>query len=388
MRTYAQPSKQGQPARLGNLARPAKPLNSSQRHHASLDTKSKTAFDFDFSSIPVHAPGPPLPIQTKLAISAAGDEFEQEADRIAEQVMGAPEPRTVHGGMTAAPAAALRMKSIGAAGHDGVDAPQSVHDALSSPGQPLDTATRAFMEPRFGQDFSGVRVHDDMGAAAAASAISAHAFTAGRDIVFGAGEYAPHTGEGLRLLAHELVHTIQQQVGPTGIQRKIKLKRDNKWYEFGAHWREPDTKEKAGFVTKHFAVGEQKFAKSIVEDMADSADDFLFDDENELAVELTKRLKTSNLMQEITGVWRARQRVRLSRQDPGSARQQGGQGVLGARAGRLLLRALQRRQAKRLCGADDLVHAAGEQRRPHAHPLRLSRLGRAFPGVCGNHRHQ
>src|SRR5260370_16831052 len=93
----------------------------------------------------------------------------------------------------------------------GMDAPQSVHDALSPPGRPLDTATRAFMDARFGRDFSDVRIHDDTRAAAAASAISAHAFTAGRAIVFGAGEYAPHTADGLHLLPPNQPHTIHQQ---------------------------------------------------------------------------------------------------------------------------------------------------------------------------------
>jgi hypothetical protein len=80
-------------------------------------------------------------------------------------------------------------------------------------GHPLDAATRAFMEPRFGHDFSQVRVHADAHAAYAAEAVEAHAFTTNRDIVFGAGQYAPQTESGRRLLSHELTHVIQQQRG-------------------------------------------------------------------------------------------------------------------------------------------------------------------------------
>lgn len=89
--------------------------------------------------------------------------------------------------------------------------PHIVHDVLNSPGQPLDANTRAYMEPRFGQDFSGVRVHTDSQAAASAQAVNALAYTVGRDVVFGEGNYAPEGHEGRQLLAHELTHVVQQQ---------------------------------------------------------------------------------------------------------------------------------------------------------------------------------
>jgi len=89
-------------------------------------------------------------------------------------------------------------------------APPIVHDVLRAPGQPLDAATRAFMEPRFGHDFSGVRVHADLRAAESAQAVNALAYTVGRDVVFGAGQYAPTTNAGRRLMAHELTHVVQQ----------------------------------------------------------------------------------------------------------------------------------------------------------------------------------
>jgi hypothetical protein len=89
-------------------------------------------------------------------------------------------------------------------------APPIVHEVLRAPGAPLDAATRAFMEPRFGHDFSRVRVHTDAHAAQSADAVNAFAYTVDRDVVFASGRYAPHTGEGRKLLAHELVHTLQQ----------------------------------------------------------------------------------------------------------------------------------------------------------------------------------
>jgi len=88
--------------------------------------------------------------------------------------------------------------------------PPIVHDVLRSPGQPLDPATLAFTEPRFGCDFSHVRVHTDAKAAESARAVNALAYTMGRDVVFSAGQYAPGTFDGRRLLAHELSHVVQQ----------------------------------------------------------------------------------------------------------------------------------------------------------------------------------
>lgn len=90
-------------------------------------------------------------------------------------------------------------------------APPAVHDVLGSAGSPLDAGVRAFMEPRFGQDLSGVRVHSDAQAAASAGAVHARAYTVGSHIAFASGAYSPTTTTGLRLLAHELTHTIQQQ---------------------------------------------------------------------------------------------------------------------------------------------------------------------------------
>ena len=89
--------------------------------------------------------------------------------------------------------------------------------ATLDPGEPLDAGTLAFMEPRFNYNFSKVRVHADSRAAESARSVNALAYTVGRDVVFGAGQYAPTTLSGRQLLAHELTHVVQQQA--TGHRR-------------------------------------------------------------------------------------------------------------------------------------------------------------------------
>jgi Domain of unknown function (DUF4157) len=98
-------------------------------------------------------------------------------------------------------------------------APASVYQALNSPGQPLDPATLAFMEPRFGSDFSQVRIHTGRQPSDSARSIGASAYTVGRDIVFATGHYAPNTPKGQRLLAHELTHVLQQ--GSSAVARSV-----------------------------------------------------------------------------------------------------------------------------------------------------------------------
>ncbi len=93
--------------------------------------------------------------------------------------------------------------------------PPIVNDVLSGSGQPLDAATRAYLEPRFGHDFSQVRVHTDGRAAQSAQTVNALAYTVGHNVVFGSGQYQPHTLSGKFLLAHELTHVVQQNQAAT-----------------------------------------------------------------------------------------------------------------------------------------------------------------------------
>lgn len=99
-------------------------------------------------------------------------------------------------------------------------APATVHNVLSSPGRPLDSEARSFMEPRFGRDFGGVRVHDDAPAASSAALMGARAYTVGQHVVFGSGEFARDREAGRRLLAHELAHVVQQDALGPALMRK------------------------------------------------------------------------------------------------------------------------------------------------------------------------
>jgi hypothetical protein len=90
------------------------------------------------------------------------------------------------------------------------EVPPIVHEVLQSPGQPLEPDARGFMESRFGHDFSSVRVHTDSRAAKSAQAVNALAYTVGNNVVFDAGQHAPNSGAGRKLVAHELAHVVQQ----------------------------------------------------------------------------------------------------------------------------------------------------------------------------------
>ena len=147
-----------------------------------------------------------LGLQARLSIGASNDPLEHEADRAADQVMrmGAVDGALSH---TAMPRLTRRGHASGARA-GGV--PASVDRTLGRSGEALASATRAFFEPRFGHDFSRVRVHHDAAAAASARDVSADAYTVGHHLVFATGRYAPGTSAGQGLLAHELAHVVQQ----------------------------------------------------------------------------------------------------------------------------------------------------------------------------------
>jgi hypothetical protein len=155
-----------------------------------------------------------LGLQTKLTVGASGDTYEQEADRIADQVMGA----SSHNVPTGAPLQIQRY--TGGPNESEASAPATVDHALAESGAPLAPTVRQNMEQRFGHDFSQVRVHAGKSAEESARDVNASAYTVGQDIVFGASRFAPGTHEGQRLLAHELTHVVQQRTSlAAGIQR-------------------------------------------------------------------------------------------------------------------------------------------------------------------------
>jgi predicted secreted Zn-dependent protease len=152
-------------------------------------------------------------IQAKLSVSQPGDPDEEEAERVAEHVMRVAATDDHHD--------VARNGSKRLNRHESGDAParaQEVNADVAAvtrgSGQSLDAETRAFMEPRFGFDFSRVRIHSDEQSAETAESVGARAFTFGSHVVFGRGHYAPQTTEGQHLIAHELAHVVQQ--GATG----------------------------------------------------------------------------------------------------------------------------------------------------------------------------
>jgi hypothetical protein len=180
-------------------------------------------------------------LQARLRVGAPNDIYEQEAERIADRVMG----------MTAAENPGIRRQTeeeeeeitplvqrqvepeeeeeepVQARSSD-TGTPEVTPDlesrihALKSGGQPLPASTRAFFEPRFGTDFSHVRLHTDTNAAQTAQALNARAFTTGHHIAFAPNQYSPHTTPGQHLLAHELTHVLQQgNNAELGIQREL-----------------------------------------------------------------------------------------------------------------------------------------------------------------------
>jgi hypothetical protein len=170
-------------------------------------------------------------IQAKLTINQPGDEYEEEADRVADQVMRMQLPDSASPPGDAHPqdlplqrkCAECEEKEKVQRNSDGGGlpaAPPIVDEVLGSPGQPLDESTRSFFEPRFGRDFSRVRVHTDSQSSKSAESVNALAYTVGRDIVFSSGQFALETKAGSYLLAHELAHVVQQEGASSKLQKK------------------------------------------------------------------------------------------------------------------------------------------------------------------------
>ncbi len=198
-------------------------------------------------------------IQPKLTIGQPNDKYEQEADRIADQVMRMPEPvgslvnshwslgkgekesslvnsqsSFKRGGAELVQTKPLaeqisplvqrkcsscdeldeeepvQLKSSTGNLPPVTESLQNQIQSLRGGGQPLPETSRAFFEPRFGQDFSQIRVHTDAKAADAARSINSRAFTTGKDVFFNSGQYSPGTATGKRLMGHELTHVVQQ----------------------------------------------------------------------------------------------------------------------------------------------------------------------------------
>ncbi len=168
-------------------------------------------------------------IQPKLKLGQPNDKYENEADRVAEQVMRMPASQSSSidgtspgvgdsnsGTIQRACAACasdeelIQIKTNGHVTPEVTPAIGADIQLLQSGGQPLSRSERSFFEPRIGANFSNVRVHNYTKANNVARSINARAFTHGHNVVFGAGEYSPNTSAGKKLFAHELTHVVQQ----------------------------------------------------------------------------------------------------------------------------------------------------------------------------------
>lgn len=307
MRTYAQNPKATQQttsatskipgrAHLGQSHEVNSSVHMQRTIRNQLASTAAGGFAHDFSQIPIRTKSP-VSIQAKLTIGQPNDKYEQEADRVADQVMRMPENAVVRG---QAPAVRANnenliqrqtlegldeeeeelvssdydkekgvntkepeeyfpiLESVDTRDADELGEEEEEEEELLLPksntgmapqvtpgltrdihsikgtGQPLPASERAFFEPRFGRDFSHVRVHTNNRAARAAQSINARAFTLGHDVVFGAGQYSTGTISSRRLLAHELTHVVQQHSGIVSpqVQRAKINYRQLTWADF------------------------------------------------------------------------------------------------------------------------------------------------------------
>jgi hypothetical protein len=175
-----------------------------------LAHSNNNAKGFDFAKIAIHP---------KLKVSQPGDIYEQEANRVAEQVLSMPSLYSESSAGDNAGAindvkprinitSTMPMKNT-----SDVEVHENMSkdiEGLKGTGSPIDPDTKEFMESRFGHDFSNVRIHTDEMAKTSATLLNALAYTVGNDVVFGQDNYQPSTMEGRKLLAHELTHVVQQ----------------------------------------------------------------------------------------------------------------------------------------------------------------------------------
>ncbi len=183
------------------------------KHRSRKDSRT-SSFNDGFPSMIAPrgiGPGNGVAVQAQLETTSPGDEYEREADSMADLVLRKIESGAA-GAISSAPAIQARP-SVSAYGGSAVSLPSQMESRMRSSlggGQSLPGQVRSQMESAFGQSFSQVNIHTDSAAAEMSRSIGAKAFTYGNDIYFNAGQYRPETTDGLHLLAHELTHTVQQ----------------------------------------------------------------------------------------------------------------------------------------------------------------------------------
>ncbi len=174
-------------------------------------------------------------IQAKLSINQPNDVYEQQADHMADQVMRMPDPLVKQSPFFKPAISAVQRKC-----HECEEDDKKLHrkesstgevhadsqlnnyvSSLGSTGQSMSSTARQFFEPRFGYNFSNVKLHTDSVAAKSAQSINALAYTSGNNIVFNNNQYSPESDSGKKLIAHELTHVVQQGLTNQSIQRQI-----------------------------------------------------------------------------------------------------------------------------------------------------------------------
>jgi Domain of unknown function (DUF4157) len=233
-------------------------------------------------------------VQRKTRIGPVDDALEREADRVADAIVTGMSVDTIGGATPGTPQCkcaecedeehTLQRKCAQSAAVEtrhNVTA-NSAASAVSHGGAPLTPSQRAYFEPHFGEDFSKVRIHSSGDAASAARSINARAYTVGHNIAFAPGEYEPHDADTQRLLAHELVHVVQQSRGAPLIQRWAscseanimaqdcpdretgEVKRAKADMVFFSEMRDPDTGQ-TGALIANFDIGKAAIKRNLHE---------------------------------------------------------------------------------------------------------------------------
>ncbi|NOW93888.1 DUF4157 domain-containing protein [Mucilaginibacter sp. SG564] len=180
-----------------------------------------------------HTASKSLFFQPKLSVNQPNDIYEQEANHVADRVMRMAVPAHNEKAFFKSSDGIQRKcqhcedevklhrkESPNADAHSGHELNNYI-GSLGASGQTLSENSRRFFEPRFGHDFSDVRIHTDTIAAKSAQSVNALAYTTGNNIVFNNGQYSPDSDNGKKLLAHELTHVVQQEKTRPLVQRKI-----------------------------------------------------------------------------------------------------------------------------------------------------------------------
>jgi hypothetical protein len=252
----------------------------------------ESRFERDLSQIPIHSKTPL--IQTKLMVTGPSDQFEQEADSVAQKVVQRkPNSQPVldsNSQLSQMTGTSITQTPI----ESGLE--QDIESSRGG-GQSLPNHISASLGQAIGADFSNVRVHTDSKADMLSRTLQARAFTTGQDIFFRQGEYAPASLQGQGLLAHELTHVTQQNSGKVSrrqLQRRILMPTATD----PAVSHEVTRHERREFIRHHFSRTDRDEAWEIAEDMAVATDPFRFSDETELETEVNKRITTTRRMKQ------------------------------------------------------------------------------------------